>query len=1087
MTRDALPPQARPSGERLDARTLIALAGAGATALIAGFTAPLIEIGGRTPLATPSARLFAVALVLALACAIVLAQRALTARRERAFVRALDHRGSPDERSHEADLLARRFEQAAAQMRTLGRASSRGSATLFGRSFMHDLPWYLIIGAPGAGKTTVLLNSGLRFPLARGRAGEAVRGIGGTRHCDWWFAAEAVLIDTAGRYTTQDSDRRADAAAWQAFLDLLKRHRPRRPLNGVLLALSATDLLQASPQRLATQARELRERLAELRERLDFAVPAYVLVTKCDLLPGFDAFFADLNDGARAQVWGATLRTDARTDAWAEQLAALDGRLHARLLARLAAEPDEKRRNAIHAFPRHWRALAQASRNLLDALGTPERGSVPMLRGLYFTSATQPSSAGRDARSYFVTRLLRDVVFAESGLAGRTPQTLERQRWCERGALAAAAAAFVAGGAFAWHAQQQQAQAIEALSAQMPALADAVTAAQRSDDLPALLPVLDALAAVKSTLPATRDDAALSHLLDRRELLTAAAADAYRRLLHDAFLPRIAARLEARLRAAEGQPAERTYETLRAYLMLFGGKHFDAAALRAFIADDWTATLPDNIAPVERAALRRHLDQLLAGGEVGAPARADAQLIATVRARVRRVPLTQRAATRLRQIEATLPQRALSADGALVHASGAALALALPPHRTRTDMPQRARIGALLAQLAHEQTWVLDTSAPPSPLPARLIDEVERLYALDGAVHWQTLLDDVRLAPSADLAASARLAQALARADAPLYALLRATVEDTADGPAHSWFAPQRAWLADGAADVQALLQRLAAQLDAAHIAVQRGALPPAGDALRELERAALRAPQPANRLLTHLHAAALAQWQAGVREPAARDLARELAPACARWIAHRYPFAHDAAQELTRNEFARAFGAGGVFDGIAQRHLTAWGDDARLEAATPLRRAREVRDAFFRDGGRSLGTRLEFRLLELGAGAHEFTLDVDGQTMRFRRDTTRPQAIDWLTLGSSQGGEGGRVQVQLTPSSSGQSYTFKGPWALLRLLERARVDAGASPDRVLVTFDIEGRKARFEVRSQSARNPLLRNTLESPPCPGRS
>jgi type VI secretion system protein ImpL len=106
---------------------------------------------------------------------------------------------------------------------------------------------------------------------------------------------------------------------------------------------------------------------------------------------------------------------------------------------------------------------------------------------------------------------------------------------------------------------------------------------------------------------------------------------------------------------------------------------------------------------------------------------------------------------------------------------------------------------------------------------------------------------------------------------------------------------------------------------------------------------------------------------------------------------------------------------------------------------------------------------------------------------MRFRRDATRPQAIDWLTLGSGQGAEGGRVQVQLTPSGSGQSYTFKGPWALLRLLERARVDSGASPDRVLVTFDIEGRKARFEVRSQSARNPLLRNTLESLPCPGRS
>jgi predicted ATPase len=28
-----------------------------------------------------------------------------------------------------------------------------------------SLPWYLVMGAPGAGKTTALLNAGLNFPL----------------------------------------------------------------------------------------------------------------------------------------------------------------------------------------------------------------------------------------------------------------------------------------------------------------------------------------------------------------------------------------------------------------------------------------------------------------------------------------------------------------------------------------------------------------------------------------------------------------------------------------------------------------------------------------------------------------------------------------------------------------------------------------------------------------------------------------------------------------------------------------------------------------------------------------------------------
>ena len=32
--------------------------------------------------------------------------------------------------------------------------------------YVYELPWYIVIGAPGAGKTTTIVNSGLEFPLA---------------------------------------------------------------------------------------------------------------------------------------------------------------------------------------------------------------------------------------------------------------------------------------------------------------------------------------------------------------------------------------------------------------------------------------------------------------------------------------------------------------------------------------------------------------------------------------------------------------------------------------------------------------------------------------------------------------------------------------------------------------------------------------------------------------------------------------------------------------------------------------------------------------------------------------------------------
>ncbi len=1071
--------------QRTDWRVLASALGIAAAAVLVWFLAPLIDIAGQAPLTAPHARLFVVAVALALAGAVLIAQRTLALRRNRRFLAQL---APNDPGQREVAFLGKRFGQALQQLRSLHlarRGGARWAGALLGRPLVHELPWYVIIGAPGAGKTTVLLNSGLHFPLADGPGDESVRGVGGTRNCDWWFASEAVLIDTAGRYTTQDSDRSADRTAWLGFLDLLRRHRPRCPINGVLLALSASDLLQATPERAAAHAADLRQRLDEITARLGIAVPVYVLVTKTDLLPGFTEFFADFDAQVRSQVWGATLPRGAGAAQWRAEMDALEARLHEQMHEHLGSERGSRRNAAVHAFPAQWRQLNRAALEWLHAVVTVGQGTRPMLRGLYFTSATQDATPGARAgnsshrNSYFVTRLLRDVVFAESGLAGGASRHSRQRRWALRGALAASTLALVAAAGFTWRGYEQQARAVDAFAAQLPQLDKALAQAQHNTDLMALLPALDALAG--SGLDAAHDGNDLAaHLLGRQRMLAAAADDSYQRLLEDAFLPRIAARLEARLRQGAGEPAARTYETLRAYLMLFGGKHFDAAALRAYFASDWQLTLPDSVSAAERAALLRHLDQLLSRGEVGAPSHADAGLVAATRARVQGVTLAQRAATRLRQQDGNAPRIVAGADGVLVRASGAALADLPPP---RDASLSRARTQQVLAELAQEQSWVLGAPHVPAATPG-LADEVERLVALDNALYWQSVLDDLRLAPTPQLGDSARLARALSQPDSPLLALLHTAARETAAGPSAAWFAALRSHV-DGPsppfARTQALLVKLAAHLAAADEAERQKSMPPAGDVVRELAQTARDAPAPLNVLLAQLHGSASGQLLAALREPLSREMARELAPACARAVSQRYPFVRGAAEEMSRDEFARTFGAGGLFDSFFQRHLAAHAEAARGDGAAPFRRAQSIREAFFRDNGRALGTRLEFRLLELDAGASEFTLDVDGQVLRWKRGATQTQSIDWLTLGGSTG----RVHVLLAPST-GNGYTFNGPWALLRLLDRARVERGASPERALVSFDIEGRKARFEVRSAGTHNPLLRQDLEPFQCPNK-
>ncbi len=122
-----------------------------------------------------------------------------------------------------------------------------------------------------------------------------------------------MLLDTAGRYTTQDSDRSADSAGWSAFLALVKKYRRRRPLNGVIVAVSATDLMTHTAAEREAHVAAVRRRIDEINRELRVHVPVYVLVTKTDMVAGFTEYFDELTQEGRAQVWGVTFPIDQTT------------------------------------------------------------------------------------------------------------------------------------------------------------------------------------------------------------------------------------------------------------------------------------------------------------------------------------------------------------------------------------------------------------------------------------------------------------------------------------------------------------------------------------------------------------------------------------------------------------------------------------------------------------------------------------------------------------------------------------------------------------------------------------------------------
>jgi type VI secretion system protein ImpL len=84
--------------------------------------------------------------------------------------------------------------------------------------------------------------------------------------------------------------------------------------------------------------------------------------------------------------------------------------------------------------------------------------------------------------------------------------------------------------------------------------------------------------------------------------------------------------------------------------------------------------------------------------------------------------------------------------------------------------------------------------------------------------------------------------------------------------------------------------------------------------------------------------------------------------------------------------------------------------------------------------------------------------------------------------------GGGGQTRIQISPPApSGRSAISEdGPWALFKMLDKADIQPTGQPDRFLVTFQIEGRTATFELRASSVYNPFRLQALERFECSER-
>ncbi|WPG19197.1 type VI secretion system membrane subunit TssM [Kosakonia cowanii] len=727
-------------------------------------------------------------------------------------------------------VLNDRFEEAAQVLKKahFNQPGQRGLWTQrFSTQYLYQLPWYVIIGAPGSGKTTALVNSGLQFPLADRFGKTALRGIGGTRNCDWWFTNEAVLLDTAGRYTTQESEQIQDASEWNKFLGLLQRYRRRQPINGVIITISIADLLTQSAEASREQALNLRKRLTELHEQLGIRFPVYVLVTKADLLKGFRAYFSGFDKAQRDQIWGFTFPWEKAKLAdfdlqgsFIQEFALLQQRLDAGLPDTMLRESDPQARAECFLFPQEFAALRPLLSDYLDTIFARSNFETEFSpRGIYFASGTQEGlpfdrvmgelnralslpqgksgdnwdSVSKDepvpggkGQSFFIKHLLQNVIFQEAGIAGQNRWWELRSRAVIWSGYAALLALLVILSVLWFTSYGNNKDYLDEVQAKVPALDQEIKALRnrQQGDLFALLPLLNGLAELPQSEEFDINHPPITRRMGlyRGNDVSDASQALYRKALEQMLLPEVAMRVTTWLRNDNGSDVEYSYEALKAYQMLYQPKHYDGKFLHSWVMLNLERNLPQNVTKAQIRQLEWHLTQLLEQQIVASPYAKDDALISREQALINQQPLSTRVYGRLKRLlerDENLKPVSLATLGGpqseLVFSrkSGKPVNDGIPGLYTPDGYWNsfNAQIAPVTASLHEDDAWVLGSTTQPED-KQQTDNAVRQLYARDFITIWDSFLSDIQLNNSADLNQRINTARVLSSNNSPLRRLV---------------------------------------------------------------------------------------------------------------------------------------------------------------------------------------------------------------------------------------------------------------------------------------------------------------------------
>ena len=995
---------------------------------------------------------------------------------------------------------------------------------------LNQLPWYLLLGPSQTGKTSLLANSNANFILQRQFQNQNIHNLEASEICNWWVTRDASIIDVPGKYLFSQDKLPASTSLWRFFLRMIKKQRGKDGVDGIVITLPLPEFMhQQDTKKQQALQRALFQRLHELQKIFPQTLPYYLVITKCDLLPGFAEYFAELGQDEASQAWGVMLpdpeNNEPVHELFVQHFNALIKKLNQQLIYHLHQERNPNARPAIKDFPLQVERLKEAASDFIKKLSTTDLNL--SLQGVYLQTTAEPETVLLEGDAFSNQRAVQ--LFKEPTQASRTyfikqfithglgnmrvdnASAIKKQIWKQRTAFAASIGiisltAFVLGRDF-----ETGVDKAYSIKNNLSEYQLAIQNFHNPDEhLSKTIELLDTLRKSVKHIGFKLDFAHLLSFYTDKSQNKAGAI--YQQALQNILLPELKNYFEDYLTIPVNKNSDSVYAVLKSYLMLNEVNHRQAD----FFVNTLTMILPIT---TDKTAKEHLINHVLLALQSPQALGLNNVVIQKTREFLTATPSAQLGYIILKNINDNnvLSEIDLgvnnTADPIFVSQH---IADQLPNMFTaKTLSPILGREVMLAASEAASGNWVLGNSLAPrgnTELVTALVDQIRTTYINNYVDVWESLLSNIQLSTATDLTQIDAMILRLISNNSPLLQLLQTLHNNTyyqpiitaspklqslgmlvdKNGPSDNLLYQIFSGLRQMHQYLQPILtaqNRKQAAFEAISYRMKNNVNP---DAITQLRIIAEKSPEPIKSWLNKISNdtwhflmddASLyinTAWQDQVMRFYHAD------------IANRYPFTPASNNDIDLQRFTIFFGNPGLIYTFYSTHLQPlvdtsapewkWksADNVKLpfsdDALRQIQQALRINHTFFPNRDNKLYVQFAIEPAKLGKSIKQIQLNInDRQIVDKDNDVHSPHVITWPN--NTTKSKMTSVQVTLDTKEV-VNRQYPGDWGWFRLVNQS-FESMVSHKQTLLNLSVNNVPIKYYLYTEGQVNPFLSLNLQ--------